>query len=334
MSSKDTFKHNMDNLNDVINSKAGTTGNHTIVQMTAIAQNIQPTGTDTSDATLVSSDELLLGVTAYSKGVKYTGTYDIDDYLQSQNVTLSTTAQQIEPVSPFLGLDIVNVPGVACANLTAGNVKSGVVMAITDTSMVMGQSIMSVTGTFTNDATLTYAYNSSTQRYESSQILSGSSAYKDGYKVYGTGTSGGGTDTSDATLASSDELMLGVTAYSKGVKYTGTYDIDDYLESINVTLSTSAQQIEATSPFLGMDVVNVPAVACANLTAGNVKAGVVMAITDSSMVMGQSIMSVTGTYTSDATAAAGDIVTGKSAYVNGSKINGSMAIYDGTVVTS
>ena len=33
---------------------------------------------------------------------------------------------------------------------------------------------------------------------------------------------GGGTDTSDATMTSGDQMLSGVTAYSKGVKYTGT----------------------------------------------------------------------------------------------------------------
>ena len=49
----------------------------------------------------------------------------------------------------------------------------------------------------------------------------------------------------------------------------------------------------------------------ANLVAGNIKQGV-------------SVLGVSGTFTSDANAAAGDILSGKSGYVNGSKINGSI----------
>lgn len=50
-----------------------------------------------------------------------------------------------------------------------------------------------------------------------------------------------------------------------------------------------------------------------NLTAANIKTGV-------------QIFNVTGTYTSDANAAAADIVSGQTAYVNGSKITGSLVV--------
>ena len=53
----------------------------------------------------------------------------------------------------------------------------------------------------------------------------------------------------------------------------------------------------------------------ANLIAANVKSGV-------------TIFKTTGTYTSDATASAGEILDGETAYVNGSKITGSMPKYD------
>lgn len=51
----------------------------------------------------------------------------------------------------------------------------------------------------------------------------------------------------------------------------------------------------------------------ADLVAGNIKAGV-------------QIFNTTGTYTSDATAAAADIVSGETAYVNGSKVTGTLVV--------
>jgi hypothetical protein len=57
-----------------------------------------------------------------------------------------------------------------------------------------------------------------------------------------------------------------------------------------------------------------------DLIASNIKSGV-------------SIFNVTGTYTSDATAAASNIESGKTAYVSGTKVTGTMEIqsyYSGT----
>lgn len=45
----------------------------------------------------------------------------------------------------------------------------------------------------------------------------------DGVSIFGVaGTHMGGTDTTDATMTSGGQMLFGVTAYSKGTKYTGT----------------------------------------------------------------------------------------------------------------
>lgn len=49
------------------------------------------------------------------------------------------------------------------------------------------------------------------------------------------------------------------------------------------------------------------------------------ALTSEDIKVGRKILGITGTYTSDATAQASDIMTGKTAYVNGIKINGNIA---------
>lgn len=46
----------------------------------------------------------------------------------------------------------------------------------------------------------------------------------------------GGTDTSDATLASGSQMLSGITAYARGSKYTGT--IDTYAGSVNSSAGT------------------------------------------------------------------------------------------------
>jgi len=41
-------------------------------------------------------------------------------------------------------------------------------------------------------------------------------------QITGTASTGGGTDTSDATLTSGGQMLSGYTAYARGSKYTGT----------------------------------------------------------------------------------------------------------------
>jgi hypothetical protein len=116
-----------------------------------------------------------------------------------------------------------------------------------------------------------------------------------------------GTDTSDATAAAGD-IRTGKTAYVNGVKVTGSLQEKS---AQTYTPSTSNQVIASGKILTG----NQTILGDADLTAANIKAGV-------------TIFGVEGTYagtnTGDATAAAGDIRTGKTAYVNGVKVTGSL----------
>jgi uncharacterized protein (DUF2342 family) len=94
------------------------------------------------------------------------------------------------------------------------------------------------------------------------------------------GTSGGGTDTSDAT-ATADEIFAGETAYVAGGKVTGTFTIDSELAEQNDLISQISTLVATKATPSGTD-------------------------------------------TSDATATASDILSGKTAYVKGSKITGTI----------
>ncbi len=87
-----------------------------------------------------------------------------------------------------------------------------------------------------------------------------------------------------------------------------------------ITPGTTNQTIASGTYLTGTQTIS----GDADLTAANIKQGV-------------QIFNVTGTYTSDATAAADDIVSGETAYVNGSKITGSLVInnyYTGSTAPS
>lgn len=167
-------------------------------------------------------------------------------------------------------------------------------------------------------------------------IKEGKTAYIATGKVTGTFK---GVDTSDATAAAGD-LLDGKTAYVNGSKIVGTIaskeaqtytpssseqviNAGQYLAGAQTIAAVPTEEKSATPSTAGQEVVpttgkflsKVTVSGDANLVADNIKSGV-------------SIFGVQGTLTSldtsDANAAAGDIRTGKTAYVNGSKITGTL----------
>lgn len=169
-----------------------------------------------------------------------------------------------------------------------------------------------------------------------SDIKEGKTAYIATGKVTGTFK---GVDTSDATAVAGD-LLNGKTAYVNGSKVVGTIvskeaqtytpssseqviNAGQYLAGAQTITAVPTEEKSATPstdeqevvPTAGKFLSKVTVGGDANLVAGNIKSGV-------------SIFGVQGTLTSldtsDANATAGDIVTGKTAYVNSSKITGTL----------
>jgi hypothetical protein len=121
-----------------------------------------------------------------------------------------------------------------------------------------------------------------------------------------------GTFTSDAT-ATAAQILSGQTAYVNGSKVTGSMANRG---AVNETLTSQGQSYTVPAGYhngSGKVTANIT-----NLTAANIKAGV-------------SVGGVAGTFTSDATATAAQILYGQTAYVNGSKITGSMSNRTGHV---
>ena len=94
-------------------------------------------------------------------------------------------------------------------------------------------------------------------------------------------------------------------------KAAATYNVS----SSNQTI-TSGQWLSGTQTIRG--------VTTSGISAANIKAGVTVKVGDSAD--DDRITAVTGTFTSDANATAADIVSGKSGYVNGSKVDGSLVV--------
>lgn len=117
-----------------------------------------------------------------------------------------------------------------------------------------------------------------------------------------------GTFTADATAAAA-QILSGYTAYVNGNKVTGT--MTNKAGSATVLIPTTTDQAFPAGYYDGVASSGKVA-GNGNLVAGNIKSGT-------------AIFNVTGTFTADATAAAAQILSEYTAYVNGAKITGMMA---------
>lgn len=124
--------------------------------------------------------------------------------------------------------------------------------------------------------------------------------------------------------AGAGHILSGKTAYVNGSKITGTMP--------NYTNSPNKVQHRRINNNRIEIAVNAGYHAC-NWTNGNSSYEYIeyadmastLGLTAAKLAKGQTVCGVSGTYTSDANASAGYIVSGKTAYVNGNKITGSIA---------
>lgn len=276
-----------------------------------MAENISSiqVGVDTSDAT-ATAGQMLSGSTAYVKGEKVTGS--LTDYrgkhlgnLQTGETYLDdgTTVRRLF-LSGYLGikrtsssLTLVRIklslPGVVDQNTYVDVPLSNLSEGNVRAGVLIGNADgnMGITGTFTSDGTAT-----------DTQILEGSIAYVRGNKVTGTMPN----------------------------RKNGKFIWCGY-ETVSVQPDPSASdQAQVTVPntnnIIGYyDRTSSVTANIANLNANNIKAGVLVG-----KFGGDSTNCITGTFTSDGTATAAQILAGAIAYVNGSKVIGTMADKSGT----
>ena len=159
-------------------------------------------------------------------------------------------------------------------------------------------------------------YINSGQYLSGTQIISGdynliADNIKDGVSIFNVTGTHVGIESLTESNVSSDDIKNGKIAYgNNGEKITGTA----YTINQSVTITPNANDHYLKPGFYNG--INIPG--DTDLVASNIKKDI-------------EIFGVTGTYegtdTSDATATAADILTGKTAYVNGEKLTGTIPTY-------
>lgn len=165
-------------------------------------------------------------------------------------------------------------------------------------------------------------YINSGQYLSGTQIISGdynliADNIKDGVSIFNVTGTHVGIESLTESNVSSDDIKNGKIAYgNNGEKITGTA----YTINQSVTITPNADDHYLKPGFYNG--INIPG--DTDLVAANIKKDI-------------EIFGITGTYegtdTSDATATAADILTGKTAYVNGEKLTGTIPTYGANTYT-
>ena len=303
-------------------------------------------GEDTSDATANASD-ILNGQTAYVAGEKLTGTMPgrgaVNGVISTVNDAYSI------PQGYHNGAGIVAIDTNEQAKIVSSNIKSGVsILGVegdyqggedTSDATANANEILSgrtayadgqkLTGTMANNGAINgvisnvYDVYSVPQGYhnglgtvsidddEQDKIIPEN--IKSGVNILGIDGAYEGLNTADAT-ATANEILNGKTAYVNNQKLIGSMPNHG---AFNREISVKSDSYTIPAGYHnGLGSISINEVEQAKIIASNIKAGV-------------NILGVTGTHedgldTSDADATASDILSNKTAYVNGEKITGSM----------
>lgn len=260
---------------------------------------------------------------------------------QNKTVTPTESQQAITADSGYTGLGTVTVNAISSTYVGSGvSRQSGSTVTPTESAQNIVAADTYVTGQISVGAIDSNYVGSGVDRRSSSDLTASGATVTAPAGYYSSNASASvasGSATAPASISGtaatvstgSNTLTLTKTisvtpSVTAGYVSSGTAGNSSVSLTANVTTKsaatitpgTSNQTIASGTYLTGTQTIS----GDSDLTAANIKTGV-------------DIFGVTGTYTSDATAAAADILSGETAYVNGSKVTGSLVVqhyYTGT----
>lgn len=353
----------------------GTVSNHSISVTPSVTNTTGyiTGGTKNGTAVTVSASELVSGtLSVTSNGTKDVTNYaSVDVNITSEAPTIeSLSITPSESEQTFNSSAVDGYKPVTVSAISSTYVGSGITQRSSTDLTVSGATVTAPAGYYSaaaskSVATMTLptaAGASATSGYTSKATIGRSTAaqyinippgYNSAGAYYVISATPNGSVTAPSTISGTSATVSTGTntlTLTKTVSVTPSVTTAGYISSgtagnssVSLTASvttqaattwrasTSSQTIAAGTYLTGAQ--TIAAVSQTNLSAANIKAGTTISVSNGS----SNIWSVAGTYTSDATAAASDILSGETAYVNGSKITGSLSlttIYTGSSAPS
>lgn len=294
--------------------------------MTIFGVSGSPTVVDTVTGTAVAAD-IVSGKTAFVNGSQVTGSVTAGSNVTGGNAQLIISIPD--------GLYSGRIATASDTSLVSGNIKSGATIfgvggsviqatgSATTANVLSGVTFSNaagadLTGTMPNQGAASFTpaafpvsvpagYYSGGQVNTDANLVSGN--IKSGATIFGVAGSSKVLDTSSGTATATD-IVSGKTAFVNGSLITGSVTAGS-----NVTGSNG--QLTATIPDGIYSGSKTATVSDTNLASGNIKSGTtIFGVAGSSKVLD----------TSAGTAVAGDIYSGKVAFVNGSQLTGTMPV--------
>ena len=296
---------------------------------------------DTSDATATAND-IANGETAYVNGEKITGAMPYlaatvaDSAASTSDSKLRLAKTADENAMVYNGYKyMLEYPLASLGDATAADVAEGKTFTSIEGLKIAGTHVCSGgSGGITPSGTIEITSNGThdVTYYASANV---------------NVPTEGGIDTSDAT-ATAEDILQGETAYVNGEKITGNVTFylsktfnhgeDDTTISFNESGNKITHRINTPERFalLGGSSsrinLNVPTSTYGDATSDDVISGKTFTSAAGLKVKGSHVCSG-GLDTSDATASASHILSGKTAYVNGSKVTGTISSQSAQTIT-